>query len=363
LRSNINIFPPNYGNGSNTLVDLSAGLGTYGGCGALNMFGNFDQYIAEMGDMLEDWATSVVQSIISNIPVLLLCYISQDLCDAYKHFKNQINFLVKMKSASCEQYEQLAMNLGKTLGSEEVSKCVDEKSAAGYDVDTAMRECASEGEQITKPGGGRTTEYSLSGSLEELGVSHESAQLISKYLGDITASSNYGIGTKQKPQYTTETTIAEKKEEIEIEFNNVCDTFSGSVSETARENISMPGFIVTNDMVRKLSVMPEELRKELISQYATVAATYKVLIELEDATEQLETLMNDPKSTEAERKELERQVKNLERKYRFVKEKLDLQARYLDKVLNAIESYQGVPETPYRPDYDSPDAIEVLPSH
>ena len=67
---------------------------------------------------------------IASAPLVLLCYASPTLCDAYKHFKQMASEVLSLRAGECRAVEQAAANLGTSLNRQQQLACIDERIAA-----------------------------------------------------------------------------------------------------------------------------------------------------------------------------------------------------------------------------------------
>jgi hypothetical protein len=364
-RTNINLYPPDYSSGNVKLFDLGVSAGVdAGSCGAFSLFGDMKALINNIASTFESQAKGIITGLINSLPLVVACAISQDLCDAYKYYRAQANMLAKLSRASCERIEQLAMNAGSYLRSEAIRECVAEKKNSGISIIDAMNECSGAQEIRSLSGQGKVKKYSLTEELRKLGVDSDVVDLIGELLGDIEVDTSIGVGAKEAPMYTTEKLINREKKEIEKALNNQVESYSGpgSVSPEERKEVSIPGaFVFTDSMYEKLKIMNEETRRMLISQYATIAATFRVAIRLQDAIEHLQAVSRKQDATETEKQMAKQAVEELRQRLDILLKKMEIQAEYMDRVVKAIEEYEGSPTPPYRRTWDTPQGVEILP--
>src|SRR5260370_4609556 len=111
--------------GSSTIGAISGSTGK--GCGI-----DFAAEFKALFDVnaLESYFKGLASSAIAAAPLVLMCYASPTLCDAYKHFKSMASGLLQARAAECQAVEAAALDYGARMAKKRDLQCIEEQTAA-----------------------------------------------------------------------------------------------------------------------------------------------------------------------------------------------------------------------------------------
>src|SRR2546428_2792545 len=131
--------------GGGPVLRVEAGGG--GGCGITDFVGEFKAMFSTQA--LESYFEGLAGAAIASAPLVLLCYASPTLCDAYKHFKQMSSEVLSLRAGECRAVEQAAANLGTSLNRQQQLACIDERIAAGDPSWVALHACKAQSQATT----------------------------------------------------------------------------------------------------------------------------------------------------------------------------------------------------------------------
>ncbi|PYM55808.1 MAG: hypothetical protein DMD79_22350 [Candidatus Rokuibacteriota bacterium] len=131
--------------GGGPVVRVEAGAG--GGCGITDFVSEFKAMFSTQA--LENYFEGLIGTAIASAPLVLLCYASPTLCDAYKHFKSMTSEVLSLRAGECRAVEQAAANLGTSLNRQQQLACIDERIAAGDPSWVALDACKASSQSTT----------------------------------------------------------------------------------------------------------------------------------------------------------------------------------------------------------------------
>lgn len=336
-------MPPLYPQGSGgNAINLSAGLSKGGSCGKFSLTGELQALINSK--IITEYLQDVARGIISGAPMLLTCYASQTLCDLMKFVKNMANFAMQLRAKQCQQIEQLAADTGTMLRNQAMKDCVYNKLNDGSSLNDAMESCKNE-EKINMPGTGQTGqqqyEYNLVESLQKKINDPVVSGLAGEILGDVKFSARYGIQTTSYKQYAEENLMTELQHRYRNALVDIINNSANKIdyaSDNDLKAVSIPGFPITRQLISNLNSVDAVTRENFIDSYVTVASLNALLMKLRTLVDALE--MEKGASTDKARIErLEEDIKKVERKYDLLYKNLDIQARYLSPMMQALNGY------------------------
>lgn len=343
-RFGVNLPTPYNNSGGGQLASIGGNAGPNNkGCG----FGALANITAQFNiSALENLGTSII----SGVPIMVLCYASQTLCDAYKFARNLANAAASLGTASCQQIEKLAMNTGTELRKDAVQNCIMGKVGSGsYSAQEFMEAADSCEGNSSNPvskflnEGGTATSFNLSDWVNKTYPPSENPVLNST-LKLITGDMNFSAGgishtTPQKGIETMQSTYSQAY------YNAVKNTIENSVSNGTPPSssdlatISVPGYPMTPYFASKLTTLPSDMRNSFYSQYSTVAGTIQTLSNVQDLEDKLETAKangGDPSKTAAVQGEIDK----LKTRMGFLEKQMDIQAKYLAPMIGAVMDYK-----------------------
>jgi hypothetical protein len=185
IRGGVNMATGQRGN--TTLFRTQAQTG--GTCGSFDFRTSMVQAFKELPGLFE----ALLSEVLSEMPMLVLCYASPTLCDLGKHFQALLNVAIQAKYAQCQQIQMAAMYGGLRLRGGQISQCLEEESNAGHSISEAMRTCHGSGGSLRRPDGGSGGQMDLvRETLQAAGASPESQALAKGFLGEVTLKSGDG---------------------------------------------------------------------------------------------------------------------------------------------------------------------------
>lgn len=239
-------------NGTTTLFRGSATTG--GGCGNFDFRSTLQQAFEEIPALFE----SLLDSIISAMPMLLLCYASPTLCQLSEHYQNLINVLIQHKYAQCQQIQLAAMGAGRALRGGEDGRCLDDKLNQGIPLKIAMDQCSGQIDSILSPLGIRSGQVNLvDDTLNAAGATQEVRTFARNVLGDVTMTANGALTTQtQRPNQKAflaryEEHKAAARTALETAVQEWRDT--GAISEPTLRAASGPGQPTPRGVIEALS--------------------------------------------------------------------------------------------------------------
>jgi len=340
-------LPAPYNNGNTAIASASVSPSLNKGCG---MFGALTSLTASFNVSAME---NLGMALASNVPILLLCYASQTMCDAYKFARNLANAAASLNTASCQQIEKMAMNTGTDLRKDGVQNCINstpytENTGNPGDptFETVVSQCEGSGSNNPISNflnvGGTSNQFNLSTWVNnayppgQYPMLNSTLKLIT---GDITFSGN-GIAhtTPQRGIETMQSTYSQQY------YNAIQQVIENAVSSNTvpstsdLSTISVPGYPMTQYFASKLMVLPANTRNSLYSQYATVAGTIMTLTKIQDLEDALETAKANgaiPSQTVA----LQGEIDKLKTRIGFLEQQLDIQKNYLTPMIASVIQY------------------------
>src|SRR5262245_8500258 len=128
-----------------SVLRVEAGVG--GGCGITDFVAEFKAMFSAQA--LESYFEGLASAAIASAPLVLLCYASPTLCDAYKHFKQMASEVLSLRAGECRAVEQAAANLGTSLNRQQQLACIDERISAGDPSWVALDTCKAQSQTTT----------------------------------------------------------------------------------------------------------------------------------------------------------------------------------------------------------------------
>jgi hypothetical protein len=163
----------------------STNLSTRRGCGVADFASEFSALFN--AEALQSYIKGLGQNVLQAAPLVMLCYASPTLCDAYKHFRTMASGMLQAKAAECQAVEHAALGAGEQMRKRQELACIEDKVAAGTPMYQALDQC--KGADIKLVG------YDLSpvddldlvgGALDKVGADQDTRDLAKVLLGDVT---------------------------------------------------------------------------------------------------------------------------------------------------------------------------------
>lgn len=335
----VNLPPLNDGSGGKA-IDLSAGLSKGGSCGKFNFIGELKALVNS--EVIKNYLSDIAKGVVSGAPMLLTCYASQTLCDLMKFVKSMANFAMQLRAGQCQQIEKLAADTGIMLRSQGMKDCVYGMLEAGKGLNESMEYCASAQTELNMPGlAEKKEEYDLVESLQKKIDDPVVSGLAGEILGDVKFSTKFGIQTTQYKQYAEENLMTTLQYRYRNALADIVKNSTDNIkyaSDGDLKAVSIPGFPITRQLISNLNSVDPITRDNFIDSYSTVAALNALLMKLRTLIDALE--MEKAASTDKARIErMEEDIKKVERKYDLLYKNLDIQAKYLSPMMQALAGY------------------------
>ncbi len=293
-RGRTNFVPPP-GEGG-TILDLGGDLSR--GCSAFDFAQSFRALFD--ANALERYTTGLVTSALASAPVVLLCYMSPTLCDAYKHLKALSQAQVAANQAACESVQTAAEGFGRSMRNTAVKACLDQKAAGGVPLHVAVEECGrlDPGQTILDIKGlpiGQGTYSVVQHALDSAGASPGLVALAKSMTGQVslTASAAGGKATVQPPppgaaMATYEDYFMESRDRLS---RLVQEAATGHPpSHASLQQLGGFGVVVTPRLVAAMSQLPPGRRELAVEKIAAALARIRLETELTELRNRLQSI-------------------------------------------------------------------------
>ena len=320
--------------GGGPVVRVEAGIG--GGCGITDFVSEFKAMFSTQA--LESYFEGLIGTAIASAPLVLLCYASPTLCDAYKHFKQMASEVLSLRAGECRAVEEAAASLGTSLNRQQQLACIDERIAAGDPSWVALDACKAESQSTT-------LDYLLrrvgelnvvEGALQAVGADPDTATFARTLLGEVRFAGGRWTAepaTTQAAEGLWGTLFARYVEQLTAAVETVGGGGRLGASEIAA--ISVPGVPLSEPILARLAVLPPAERQLAIQKLATALALARLEYLIQATEDQLRQAAAHPSQTH-QRAALEERIEALHRaqaRFRALKQNADS----LTDVLAAIE--------------------------
>jgi len=313
-------------------------------CGSFSLGQGFMDQLAGMLDpssmlgAVQQTATSLLGALVSQLPMIGVCYAWPTGCDIIKYLQNFINELLQFQGLSCSQAEAMLTGLGGKLRKQVEMQCVERNMAGGMTVEKAQRRCAATAGQMRQgitehaPPGQRDGDSKLiEDTLTRAGADQEIKDFANELLGEIEIKGDADAGIDvdiQGPKKRLHDVYEEEGDTFVAELHDSARIVGqgGQLATSKRKLVSLPGMAMPDAVLRGLWDIrdsdPAAYRGylgKLASNMALVKVSWKVnqtRDELEEGT------IDNPNLDEASQEILELRLKRLMRESaRFISEK------------------------------------------
>lgn len=265
---------------------------------------------------LESYFKGLASSAISAAPLVLMCYASPTLCDAYKHFKAMASGLLQARAAECQAVEQAAMGIGDKMAKKRELECIEEKTAAGVPRYQAQDDCravaASEivGFDMKKVPNVNVIEDGL----KHVGASPETQEFAKAILGDIsfkTSGSGRQTELKKVPVDGVEREWGRLYQDYVDELTTLIDTVAqgGVPQPDALRKVSAPGVPITQSVLQQIVLEPPHTRAIVIQQIASALTRARLDFEFHRLRVHLAEAARSAAASNQTQEEIERQLR------------------------------------------------------
>ena len=328
--------------GGGPVVRVDAGVG--GGCGITDFVSEFKAMFSTQA--LESYFEGLAGAAIASAPLVLLCYASPTLCDAYKHFKSMTSEVLSLRAGECRAVEQAAANLGTSLNRQQQLACIDERIAAGDPSWVALDACKASSQSTTLDYGlRRVGDLSLvEGALQAVGADSDTATFARTLLGEVRFSGGRWTAepaTTQAAEGLWGTMFARAVESLTAAVESVGAGGRLAASEIAA--ISVPGVPLSEPILARLAVLPPAERQLAIQKLATALTLARLEYLLQSTEDQLRQAAAHPSQTH-QRAALEERIEALYRaqaRFRALKQNADSLTDVLAAIERAVHAHEG----------------------
>jgi hypothetical protein len=321
--------------GGGPVVRVEAGVG--GGCGITDFVSEFKAMFSTQA--LESYFDGLIDTAIASAPLVLLCYASPTLCDAYKHFKQMTSEVLNLRAGECRAVEQAAANLGTSLNRQEQLACIDERIAAGDPSWVALDACKAESQTTTLDYLlRRVGEFNVvESALQAVGADPDTTAFARALLGEVRFAGGRWTA-EPAPVQAAEGLWGTTFERYVEQLTSAVETVRGGGGLGASEiaAISVPGVPLSEPVLARLAVLPPAERQIAVQKLATALALARLEYLIQATEDQLRQAAAHPSQTH-QRVALEERIEALHRaqaRFRALKQNADS----LNEVLATIET-------------------------
>jgi len=307
------------------------------GCGT---FDYVDSYKAVFNEhALEQYVDNIVDGVVASAPLVLACYASPTLCDAFKHFKAMANGTLETAFGRCEAIQDAAMDWGKSLYAQEKRSCLDEKSKSGMSINQALAACDALS-SLTSFTGVRVEEMHLiDDAMDLLGEQDPAIRNLAKgVFGDLTVSGE-GRLTDKRSDNGIRILFGKIRSKKARGWDDVIRKLKKKQAITGEDLkvLSVPNLPISRDVVRAVASLPPA--KQQIAIQSLVQAT--AMAELQSKVNGLSTKIREAEiaggRTNPElAKELRAKRQKAQEELRLLLAEQEQAKRVADTVLNVL---------------------------
>ena len=334
-------------------------------CGSFSLGQGFMDQLTGMLDpssmlgAVQQTATSLLGALVSQLPMIGLCYAWPTGCDIIKYLQKFVNDLLQFQGLSCSQAEAMLTGLGGKIRKQVEMQCVKKKMAGGMTVEKAQKRCATNANQmrqgITDHATGKPVNQGdgnsrlIEDTLTRAGADQELKDFAAKLIGEVEIKGDAGAGIDVDIQAPDRRLHDEYEDETKQLVNEIEEAVNivgsgNALPHDKRKLVSVPGMVMPDGVLRGLweirSVDPAayvDYRRKLASNIAMVKLEWKV----NETTDHLEDgTINNPNLDEAEQTILEQRLARFKHGMRrFIREK-ETAERHLLPVMSAVLAHQ-----------------------
>jgi hypothetical protein len=328
--------------GGGPVLRVEAGGG--GGCGITDFVGEFKAMFSTQA--LESYFEGLAGAALASAPLVLLCYASPTLCDAYKHFKQMSSEVLNLRAGECRAVEQAAANLGTSLNRQQQLACIDDRIAAGDPSWVALDACKAQSQATT-------LDYLLQrvgtfnvveSALQAVGADTETAAFAKTLLGDVRFTGGRWAAEpagSQAAEGLWGSLFAQAVDRLTAAVESVSGGGRLGASDIAA--ISVPGVPLSEPILARLAVLPPAERQLAIQKLATALTLARLEYLLQTTEDQLRQAAAHPSQT-PQRAALEERIEALHRaqaRFRALKQNADSLTDVLAAIEHAAHAHEG----------------------
>ena len=345
---------------SPTSVTLLRGQGQFGGpCGSFDFAGSLTDAFQEIPTLME----GLIQQLVSNMPMLVLCYTSPTLCDLSKHFQALVNAVIQARFAQCQAIQNAMAYGGLRLRGGQISQCLEDEVSAGRSINEALKTCNGTVTSIRSPNGTRGPQVALvQETLDAAGASPEMQTLAKNLLGEVTLRVNHGqLGTQQdRPQAHVLARYEQHRQEMEAAVRAAMQELqsTGTIADATLQAASVPGQPLPRAALEALvSLQHDPVRfNSLLTKLTTGLAVVHLTWECQELQEQLAgSIEANQELTDEQKRLLEKRLQGLQRDLQQVLQKKEVLEKHLQPALDALlNEYNAVQDVATRAGVPAP---------
>jgi hypothetical protein len=276
-------------------------------------------FIVREFSRLESYFTGLASSAISAAPLVLMCYVSPTLCDAYKHFKSMASGLLQARAAECQAVEAAARDYGGRMAKKRELQCIEEKTAAGTSRYVAQDECRAIGStELVGFDFGKVSDINIiDDGLKHVGADQDTQRFAKAILGDVGFRTSGG-GRKQEFKKLQPDGIEQEWGRLYQDFGQQLTTLvdqvktGGAPTVEALQSVSAPGVPITRSLLQQVSLMPPSARAIAVQRIASALTLARLEYQLYVLQMELSELSRLAANTNQSTEEIERQIRTLE---------------------------------------------------
>jgi hypothetical protein len=336
----------------------SVQIGTGRGCGLADFGAEIRALFNE--DALAGYFKSIAASAINSAPLVLLCYASPTLCDAYKHFKQMASGLLQARAAECQAVEQAAMGVGERMRKKQELACIEEKMQGGLTMTQALDACRGPDIKLVGYDLKPTDSLDVTGAvLDKVGASQETKDFARAILGDVRLRAGAGGGRE---------IILVGPAQINTQWARTFETYSAAVDAALAEvaagrtptlqqirQISVPGRPITVAELRHFALLDPPQREVAKQKLAAALTTARLTHQLDELKAELENGRQLASQTNQAQDVLEAQIRQLEHAIQRLKHLRENQ----DAIIDVVASIAG--EARQKREETARDLLPTLP--
>jgi hypothetical protein len=302
----------------------SGGVGTIGSISGSTGKGCGIDFAAEFKALfdvnaLESYFKNLASSAISAAPLVLMCYLSPTLCDAYKHFKSMASGILQARAAECQAVEAAALDYGSRMGKKREVQCIEEKTAAGVPRYVAQDDCRGIGStELVGFDFGKVSDINIvDDGLKQVGADDDTQRFAKAVLGDVNFRGS-SSGRRQEFKKLQPDGLEQEWGRLYQDYGQgltaLVDQVKTGGTPTVEElqKVSAPGVPITRSLLQQLSLISPSARTIAIQRIATALTLARLEYQLYVLQMELTELSRLAANTNQSTEEVERQIRTLE---------------------------------------------------
>jgi len=333
--------------GGQTPTQFQTQVNVGGSCGAFDFAGSLQQAFDEIPALFE----SLLQSILANMPMLVLCYASPTLCDLAKHFQALVNAVIQARYAQCQTIQTAMAAAGLKLRGGQTAQCLEDEQQAGTPLNTALQRCLGTVQQLRSPLGGRSGQVELvKETLQAAGADATTVALARNLLGEVTLTAGGATlgAQQQRPPSSLHQRYEQLQTDTATQLRQATTTIAaGSTPPPAVwQDLSLPGQPLPRAALDALAALQADpVRQDtLLQKLATGLALVRLTWEVRELHDQLAAAeIVNAQLTDEQRHVLERRLATLHQELtRVVQEKETAERHVLPVVEELLREHTAV---------------------